>query len=120
MEEKFFAGLHAGFLVHRLSRMAGTEVLDTSPAHWKVTAIDNDCVECIDVTVQPHPVNGQPGAIFRDRDGKVLNTLALDILDGRIRTIRAVINPDKLGHLGPVADPWAVLREANQVRRHAH
>ena len=71
----------------------------------------------IDVTVQPHEVNGQPGAIFRDRDGKVLNTLALDILDGQIQTIRSVINPDKLGHLGPVADAWAVAREVNQARR---
>ena len=52
----------------------------------------------IDVTVQPHEVNGQPGAILRDRDGKVLITLALDILDGQIQTIRSVINPDKLGH----------------------
>jgi RNA polymerase sigma-70 factor (ECF subfamily) len=67
--------------------------------------------------VEPHQVNGQPGAIFRDRDGKVLNTLALDILDGRIQTIRSVINPDKLGHVGPVADAWAVAREANQARR---
>ena len=67
--------------------------------------------------VEPHQVNGQPGAIFRDRDGKVLNTLALDILDGQIQTIRTVINPDKLGHVGPVGDAWAVLREANQARR---
>ncbi len=58
----------------------------------------------IDVTLEPHEVNGQPGAIFRDRDGKVLNTIALDVLDGRIQTIRSVINPDKLGHVGPVAD----------------
>jgi RNA polymerase sigma-70 factor, ECF subfamily len=69
--------------------------------------------------VQPQEVNGQPGAIFRDRDGKVLNTWALDILDGRIQTIRSVINPDKLGHVGPVADAWAVIREANQARRPA-
>jgi RNA polymerase sigma-70 factor, ECF subfamily len=62
-------------------------------------------------------VNGQPGAILRDRDGKVINTLALDILEGQIQTIRAVVNPDKLGHLGPVADAWAVLREATQARR---
>ncbi len=67
--------------------------------------------------VEPHEVNGQPGAIFRDRDGKVVNTLALDILDGRIQMIRAVINPDKLRHVGPVADAWAVIREANQARR---
>jgi RNA polymerase sigma-70 factor (ECF subfamily) len=71
----------------------------------------------IGVVVEPHELNGQPGAIFRDRDGKVLNALALDILDGRIQTIRAVLNPDKLGHLGPVADAWAVMREANEARR---
>ena len=67
--------------------------------------------------VEPHEVNGQPGAIFRDRDGKVVNTWTLDVLDGRIQTIRSVINPDKLGHLGPVADAWAVVREVNQARR---
>jgi len=53
----------------------------------------------IDVTVEPHEVNGQPGAIFRDRDNKVLFTLALDVLDGQIQTIRSVSNPDKLAHL---------------------
>jgi RNA polymerase sigma-70 factor (ECF subfamily) len=71
----------------------------------------------IGVVVKTHEVNGQPGAIFRDRDGKVLSTLALDILDGRIQAIRTVINPDKLGHVGPVADAWAVIRQANQARR---
>ena len=70
----------------------------------------------IGVVVEPHQVNGQPGAIFRDRDNKVLNTWTLDILDGRIQTIRSVLNPDKLGHVGPVADAWAVIREANRAR----
>jgi RNA polymerase sigma-70 factor (ECF subfamily) len=73
----------------------------------------------VDVTLEPHEVNGQPGAIFRDRDGRVLNTWTLDVLDGRIQTIRSVSNPDKLGHLGPVADAWAVSREANRARRQA-
>jgi RNA polymerase sigma-70 factor (ECF subfamily) len=69
--------------------------------------------------VEPRQVNGEPGAVFRDRDGKVVNTWALDVLDGRVQTIRTVINPDKLGHVGPVADAWAVLREttAAGVRR---
>jgi RNA polymerase sigma-70 factor, ECF subfamily len=71
----------------------------------------------IGVEVDPHEVNGQPGAIFRDRDDKVLNTWTLDVLDGQIQTIRSVQNPDKLGHVGPVADAWAVLREVNQARR---
>jgi RNA polymerase sigma-70 factor (ECF subfamily) len=70
----------------------------------------------IGVVVEPHQVNGQPGAVFRDRDNKALNTWTLDVLDGRIQTIRAVINPDKLGHVGPVVDAWAVTREANQAR----
>jgi RNA polymerase sigma-70 factor, ECF subfamily len=67
--------------------------------------------------VEPHEVNGQPGAILRDRDGKVISTWVLDILEGQIQTIRAVINPDKLKHLGPVADAWAILGEASQARR---
>ncbi|MFJ6798001.1 RNA polymerase sigma-70 factor [Streptomyces sp. NPDC091268] len=71
----------------------------------------------IDVTCEAREVNGQPGAVFRDRDGRVLQTLALDVLDGRIQTIRAVVNPDKLGHLGPVADAWAVDRELKRARR---
>lgn len=67
--------------------------------------------------VEVREVNGQPGALFRDRDGKVVNTWALDILDGRIQTIRTVLNPEKLEHLGPVADPWALYEEAKQARR---
>ena len=71
----------------------------------------------IGVVVEPHEVNGQPGAIFRDRDAHVLTTWTLDVLDGQIQMIRAVMNPDKLGHVGPVADAWAVMREINQARR---
>jgi RNA polymerase sigma-70 factor (ECF subfamily) len=61
--------------------------------------------------VERHEVNGQAGAVLRDRDGRVINVIALDVLDGRIQVIRSVINPDKLHHLGPVADAWAVMRE---------
>jgi RNA polymerase sigma-70 factor (ECF subfamily) len=71
----------------------------------------------IGATVEPREVNGQPGAILRDRDGKVGGTLTLDVLGGRIQTVRSVVNPDKLGHLGPVADAWAVARELKQARR---
>jgi RNA polymerase sigma-70 factor, ECF subfamily len=73
----------------------------------------------VGIVVEPHEVNGQPGALFRDRDGKILNTMVLEILDGQIQTIRGVLNPDKLGHVGPVADAWALVREASQSRRPA-
>ena len=56
------------------------------------------------VWVRRVAVNGQPGAEFLDSDGKLINVLALDIADGRIQTIRSIVNPQKLGHLGPLAD----------------
>jgi RNA polymerase sigma-70 factor (ECF subfamily) len=68
-------------------------------------------------TIEKHVLNGQTGAILRDRDGRVLNTWTLDVLDGQVQTIRTVLNPDKLAHMGPVADAWAILREANEARR---
>jgi RNA polymerase sigma-70 factor (ECF subfamily) len=71
----------------------------------------------LDVTTEPQEINGLPGAIVRDRDGRVIHTLALDVLDGRIQAIRLVLNPDKLAHLGPVADAWAFSREVKQARR---
>jgi RNA polymerase sigma-70 factor (ECF subfamily) len=67
--------------------------------------------------MEPHEVNGQPGALLRDRDGNVAGTMILDVREGRITMIRSVVNPDKLGHLGPLADPWAVAREVKQARR---
>jgi RNA polymerase sigma-70 factor (TIGR02957 family) len=54
-------------------------------------------------------VNGQPGAEFLDRDGKLINVMGLDIADGQIQTIRSIVNPEKLGHLGPVADTKALF-----------
>lgn len=73
----------------------------------------------IDVVLEPRELNGRPGAILRDRDDKVLVTLTLEILGGKVQTIRSVSNPDKLGHLGPVADAWAIAREMTQARRPA-
>ncbi len=71
----------------------------------------------VEARAEPCEVNGQPGAILRDRDGKVVGTLTLDVLGGRIQTIRAVVNPDKLGHVGPVADAWTFAREVREARR---
>lgn len=68
-------------------------------------------------TVEPCAINGQPGAILRDGGGRVINTLTLDVADGRVQTIRAVLNPDKLRHLGAVADARAVLHAVNEARR---
>ncbi len=49
-------------------------------------------------------VNGQPGAVSYDAQGRVINVFELDIADGMVQAIRSVVNPDKLRHLGPVSD----------------
>ena len=58
---------------------------------------------------RPVEVNGHPGVITTDPEGRVLGVLALDIADGRVQTVRSIVNPDKLGHLGPVGDVSALL-----------
>jgi hypothetical protein len=49
-------------------------------------------------------VNGQPGALVLDSEGRLVNVLALDIADGQVQAIRSIVNPDKLRHLGPTAN----------------
>jgi RNA polymerase sigma factor (sigma-70 family) len=49
-------------------------------------------------------VNGQPGAVMYDAAGRVVGVVELDVADGVVQTIRAVVNPDKLRHIGPVSD----------------
>ena len=68
------------------------------------------------IRVEPRRVNGQPGAIFLDPEGRLTNVWSLDIVDGAVQTVRSVINPDKLQHLGPVADVRAILRGQRQSR----
>lgn len=40
---------------------------------------------------------------------------ALDIADGVVQTIRSIVNPDKLNHLGPLADVRRLLRESRDA-----
>jgi RNA polymerase sigma-70 factor (ECF subfamily) len=49
-------------------------------------------------------VNGQPGAMVLDGSGRVISVMALEIADGEIRSVHSIVNPEKLGHVGPVAD----------------
>jgi RNA polymerase sigma-70 factor, ECF subfamily len=62
------------------------------------------------VSFERTELNGQPGALARDPSGKLINAMVLDIAGGEIVAIRSVINPDKLGHLGPVADAWGLIQ----------
>ncbi|MFD5148725.1 RNA polymerase sigma-70 factor [Streptomyces sp. NPDC058401] len=55
-------------------------------------------------SLRPVLVNGMPGAMIVDAEGRVASVVELDIADGVVRAVHTVSNPDKLGHLGPVSD----------------
>lgn len=63
-----------------------------------------------DVHAEIVSVNGEPGALFRTSDGRLVSAMSLDVVDGRVQTLRSIVNPDKLAHLGPVSDVVALLR----------
>jgi RNA polymerase sigma-70 factor (TIGR02957 family) len=54
-------------------------------------------------------INGQPGALLVDGEGRLISVMSLEIADGQIRSVRSIVNPDKLRHIGPVADLRALL-----------
>ena len=48
-------------------------------------------------------LNGQPGGILRDGNGKVVLMIALEVLGGQIQTIHLLDNPDTVAPADPVA-----------------
>jgi RNA polymerase sigma-70 factor (TIGR02957 family) len=62
------------------------------------------------LSLRPVEVNGGPGALFLDGQERLIGVLALDIAGGQITSISSIVNPDKLAHLGPVADFESLLR----------
>jgi hypothetical protein len=52
------------------------------------------------VSLRLTQINGQPGLMFFDEGGRIGAVMSLDIADGVVQTIRSVINPAKLAHLG--------------------
>jgi RNA polymerase sigma-70 factor (ECF subfamily) len=63
------------------------------------------------ITWRREQVNGQPGALFFDREGGLVSVVTFDVAEGQIQGVSSVVNPDKLQHLGPVGDLGALVRE---------
>jgi RNA polymerase sigma-70 factor (ECF subfamily) len=66
----------------------------------------------VGVTMRRERVNGQPGLLFLDRDDRLVGVASLDVADGEIQGVSAIVNPDKLRHLGPLGDLGALLRRS--------
>ncbi len=62
------------------------------------------------VSLRPVEINGGPGALFLDEQQRLIGVMALDITGDQITSISSIVNPDKLTHLGPIADVSALLR----------
>jgi RNA polymerase sigma-70 factor (TIGR02957 family) len=57
-------------------------------------------------------INGEPGALLLDGEGRLVGVWALEISGGHIQSISSVVNPEKLAHLGPVADWTSALKRS--------
>ncbi|HXF72762.1 MAG TPA: RNA polymerase sigma-70 factor [Actinomycetota bacterium] len=67
------------------------------------------------IRIRPAEVNGQPGAVAFDDRGRIVTVMALDISEGLVQTVRSIVNPEKLGHLGPVGDLGRLLRDRGRT-----
>jgi RNA polymerase sigma-70 factor (TIGR02957 family) len=62
------------------------------------------------VSLRPVEVNGGPGALLVDPQQRLIGVMALEIAGGQIASINSIFNPDKLVHLGPIADVESLMR----------
>ena len=63
-----------------------------------------------ELSLRAAEVNGGPGALLFDARQRVIAVLSLEIADGYVQSVRSVVNPDKLTHLGPVGNLRDTLR----------
>jgi RNA polymerase sigma-70 factor (TIGR02957 family) len=66
--------------------------------------------------MKPAWVNGEPGLVATDGEGRLAGVIAFAIAGEEIRGVYSVVNPDKLSRLGPLADVRAMLRTAAERR----
>ena len=54
--------------------------------------------------------------MFLAPDGRLMWVMTIDVADGAVQTVRSIINPAKLRHLGPLANVRALFRERSRRR----
>jgi RNA polymerase sigma-70 factor, ECF subfamily len=116
---RFFAAVRTGDMDGLLSMLAAdAEVHGDSggvPPSWRRPIIGRQHVAKLMAalgnqlrhargSIESAEINGQPGALARGPDGRLIAVLSIDVADGQIQTVRSVISRPKLGHLGPLAD----------------
>jgi RNA polymerase sigma-70 factor (TIGR02957 family) len=69
------------------------------------------------ITLRRQRINGLPGVVSYTQEGKVLNAITVEVGDGAVQRVNSVVNPEKLGHLGPVADANAMLAQMRKKKK---
>jgi RNA polymerase sigma-70 factor (ECF subfamily) len=62
------------------------------------------------IQIRPTEINGSPGALYLDEQQRLIVVVALEVAGGQITSIKSIVNPEKLAHLGPTADVASLLR----------
>jgi RNA polymerase sigma factor (sigma-70 family) len=117
LARRFFAAVEHGDLAG-LEALLAHDVELTGDGGGKVPALARTLIKGIrqatttlpGMSLRPVEVNGGPGALVLDPDQRLIGVMALDIAGGQITSISSIVNPDKLTHLGPVADLRSLLR----------
>jgi RNA polymerase sigma-70 factor (TIGR02957 family) len=126
LARRFFAAAQAGDLAG-LEALLANDVVLTGDGGGKVPALARSlrgrsrvartllnwvrlAARIPGVSMRPVEVNAGPGALLLDGQDRVIGVLSLDIAGEEIRSVRSIVNPDKLAHLGPTADFNSLLR----------
>jgi RNA polymerase sigma-70 factor (ECF subfamily) len=132
LAHRFFAALEAGDLAGLLSTLApdvtmagdgggkAPAVLEPVQGRERVARFLLGLMRQgvrLRLEMRPEEVNGEAGSVITDPGGRVVTVMVLNIASGVVHGIRSVVNPDKLGHLGPVAN-FGELLKADRESRH--
>jgi RNA polymerase sigma-70 factor (ECF subfamily) len=126
---RFFAAVHGGDLEGLIEMLAADAVVHGDgggkAVQWAAPVVGAERATRLlaglgrqirehGLTVQRRQVNGQPGAVVLDPEGRLVSIFSLEIAGGLVRAFRSVINPDKLDHLGyPLSDIARLDRQTN-------
>ncbi len=62
------------------------------------------------IQIRPTEINGSPGALYLDAQDRLIVVVGLEIASGQITSVKSIVNPDKLAHLGQTADLASLVR----------
>jgi RNA polymerase sigma-70 factor (ECF subfamily) len=129
LADRFFAAAQRGDLAG-LEALLAADVALTGDGGGKVPAlaqplrgrtrvarmlINSVVVRLPEVSMRLAEVNGSPGALYLDARQRLIGVMALEIADGQIASIRSIVNPDKLQHLGSVGDFRSLVDSARSA-----